>query len=99
MVKGLNIFHFDDADIDLPNPELTLISNGAEIVMLDKDTFLRHADTLVKDNIRKLIQPYPEVHDMQEKYQVLTDWKNYKASSSEVKRVSAHRSLSQRRVF
>jgi hypothetical protein len=79
--------------VDLPNPELTLISNGAEIVMLDKDTFLRQSDTRVKDNIRKLIQPYPEADEMQEQYQVVTDWKNYKFSSSEIKRCATGRNV------
>jgi hypothetical protein len=77
----------------LPNPELTLISNGAEIVMLDKDTFLRKADTKVKDNIRKMIQPYPEAAEMQEQYQILTDWKNYKFASPEIKRCASSRTV------
>ena len=54
--------------------------------MLNKDTFLRYSDTKVKDNIRKMIQPYPEADEMQENYQIVTDWKNYK-KSPEIKQV------------
>ncbi len=82
----MNIFHFDDCDIDLPNPELTLISNGAEVVMLNKDTFLKHSDTKVRDNIRRMIQPYPLAEEIQEKYQIVEDWKNYK-KSPEIKQI------------
>ena len=66
--------------------------------MLDKDTFLRNSDTRVKDNIRKMIQPFPEAVEMQENYQIVTDWKNYKFSSSEVKRTSSTKSTSLMRI-
>ena len=54
------------------------ISNGAEVLMLEKEIFLKHANESVKANIRKLIQPYPPTDDMQSKLQNVSDWKCWK---------------------
>ncbi len=54
------------------------ISNGAEILMLDKEYFLKHANDEVRTNIRRIIQNYPPREEMQSKLQVKADWKQYK---------------------
>ena len=54
------------------------ISNGAEVLMLEKEIFLKYANESVKNNIRKLIQPYPPTDDMQNKLQNSTEWKTWK---------------------
>lgn len=57
---------------------LLKISNGAEVLMLDKDFFLQNADEEVRNNIRQLKQNYPPSEEMQSKLQTTADWKYYK---------------------
>ena len=54
------------------------MSNGSEVVMLRKDVFLRNADTRVRNNIRRLVQPFPESDAMQQKLQNKSDWVYFK---------------------
>lgn len=46
--------------------------------MLDKEIFLKYANEKVIENIRRMIQPYPQTEDMQRKLQNVADWKYYK---------------------
>lgn len=47
--------------------------------MLKKDTFLKHSNDKVKENIRKMFQPYASTKEMQRKLQTAADWKYFKA--------------------
>jgi hypothetical protein len=76
----------------MPNPELTLLSEGAELVMLENETFLKKANRLVIDNIRKLTRSYPESNEIQEKFQREVDWTFYKNNLPEIKRFSSAKS-------
>ena len=72
---------FDETDHDQPNPEVTLISLGAEIIMLRQETFLKYADEHVRDNVRDIIQPYPLTADLQRKLQTHADWAYFKSKT------------------
>jgi hypothetical protein len=76
--KGLTLLKFDETDDDKPNPEVSLISLGAELIMLSIETFLKYANDNVRDNIRQIIQPYPQTNDMQVKLQNYADWEFFK---------------------
>ncbi len=75
----------------MPNPELSLLSDGAELVMLEQETFLKQANPTVIDNVRKLIHSYPESTEIQEKFQKAVDWTNYKTNLPEIKRFNSAR--------
>lgn len=60
-----------------------MVSNGAEVVMIRKDVFLRNADTRVRNNIRNLFHPYPETEAMQAKLQNKADWMHFKKNIRE----------------
>ena len=77
-VFGLSLLKFDETDNDLPNPEVSVVSNGAEVIMLSMDTFLKYSDDNVKLNVRQMIQPYPSTEEMQRKLQHDVDWNYFK---------------------
>ncbi|CAF0766549.1 unnamed protein product [Brachionus calyciflorus] len=76
---GLNILKFDETDVNLPNPQLSLVSNGSEVLMLKKDIFLKHANDKVKENIRHIFQPFATTKEMQKKLQTAADWNYFKS--------------------
>ncbi len=75
-VKGLGLLDLNNDNI--ANPELSLVSNGAEVLMVKKDFFLNNASQKVIDNIRRTVQPYPQTEYMQDKLQNSADWSLYK---------------------
>ncbi len=75
-IKGLSLLDFNNDNI--ANPELSLVSNGAEVLMVKKDVFLNNASQKVIDNIRRTVQPYPQTEYMQNKLQNCADWSLYK---------------------
>ena len=54
------------------------MSNGAEVIMLSMETFLKFADENVKSNVRRMIQPYPSTDEMQNRLQDQVDWNYFK---------------------
>jgi hypothetical protein len=69
---------FEEREIDQKNNDLSLISNGAEVLMLRKDIFLKHSNSKVAENVRKIIQPYPESSELQIKLRTFSEWNAYK---------------------
>jgi hypothetical protein len=74
----LNFLKFEEGDFDPPKEELSLVSNGAEVLMLHKDIFLKNCNDQCIENIRKIVQPYPETNEMQMKLQNYSNWNQYK---------------------
>lgn len=52
------------------------VSQGAEVLMLNMEYFLRYSDDEVRDNVRSIMQVYP--HDMQRRLQNEADWTSFK---------------------
>ena len=76
-VFGLDTVEFDD-DTQRSNTSVSLISRGAECVMLSKAFFAKHANELVKKRIRHMVRPYPEEDVFQDNFQIKEDWNLYK---------------------
>jgi hypothetical protein len=77
----LSFLKFEEGDFDTPNAELSLVSNGAEVLMLRKDIFIKHCNDQCIENIRKIVQPYPETNEMQIKLQNYADWNQFKQTT------------------
>ncbi|KAJ8297902.1 hypothetical protein KUTeg_024433 [Tegillarca granosa] len=75
---GLETIDFDDG-IERPKTVVTLVSQGAECVMMSKAFFAKHANEKVKRWIRHQIRPYPIDETFQENLQIKVDWELYKA--------------------
>ena len=80
----MNFVDFDEEEeeskkTDESDEELSLISNGAEVLMLHKDVFLKYSNDSVKQSVIKLTQPYPDTSEMQLKLQHFTEWNKFKA--------------------
>ncbi|CAH1776908.1 unnamed protein product [Owenia fusiformis] len=77
-VFGLsNLFDIEDG-LDIPKTSVSLISRGAECVMINKDFFMKHASDEIKRHLRGLINIYPEEETLQENLQIKADWDVYK---------------------
>lgn len=46
--------------------------------MLRKDIFLKYSNDKVKQNVRGLLHPYPELKEIEKKVQTVADWKYFK---------------------
>ncbi len=77
----MSFLKFEEGDFDPPNAELSLVSNGAEVLMLRKDIFLKNCNDRCIENIRKIVQPYPETSEMQMKLQNYANWNQYKQAT------------------
>ncbi|GFS24056.1 cyclic nucleotide-binding domain-containing protein 2-like [Elysia marginata] len=78
-IFGMNTIRFDEektADEEIP--DVALVSRGAEIVMLSKRTYLKHADERDKLAVQELITPYPGEEQLQENLQVQANWDIYR---------------------
>ncbi len=80
-VFGLSLLKFDETDNDQPNPEVSLVSLGAEIIMLSAETFLKYSNEKIRDNVRNQIQPYPLTVDLQKKLQTHVDWSHFRTKT------------------
>ncbi len=46
--QGLPLLEFDETDSDQPNPEVSLVSLGAEVIILSADLFLKYSNDAVR---------------------------------------------------
>lgn len=76
---GLETIEFDN-DIERPKTVVSLVSRGAECIMLSKAFFAKHANEKVKKLIRHQVQPYPDDETFQDNLQIKEDWQLYKKS-------------------
>jgi hypothetical protein len=77
LFKGLSSVHFDDP-VDDPGTSVSLVSNGAECIMLSKKFFITHSTEVTKKTIRHLAHPYPSEESLQQNLQTKVDWDIYK---------------------
>ncbi|XP_053399136.1 uncharacterized protein LOC123556796 isoform X2 [Mercenaria mercenaria] len=82
---GLNTLRYvmeaDDDVFDVgadETPILSLVSRGAEVIMLSKKVFLKYADQRCKIRVREQIKVYPSENVMQDNMQREADWSLYK---------------------
>ncbi|XP_022079599.1 cyclic nucleotide-binding domain-containing protein 2-like isoform X2 [Acanthaster planci] len=59
-------------------PSVTLVSDGAECVLVSKRFFLQHLSEDHKKSLRRTLRPYPSEARLQEKLQEQTDWDEFK---------------------
>ncbi|KAK6172236.1 hypothetical protein SNE40_015942 [Patella caerulea] len=76
-VFGLPSIQFDD-DIAKSTTSVSLVSRGAECIMVSKEFYAKHANEMVKKLIRQQVRPYPAEETFQENLQIKTDWELYK---------------------
>ncbi|XP_071495135.1 uncharacterized protein [Diadema antillarum] len=63
---------------DTSQSSVSLVSRGAECIMIKKDFLVKHATSAVKRNIRSMVYPYPSAETLQQNLQSHTDWSHYK---------------------
>ncbi|XP_061184684.1 cyclic nucleotide-binding domain-containing protein 2-like [Saccostrea echinata] len=78
-VFGLETIQFEDS-IENPQTVVTLVSRGAECIMLNKEFFAKHANEQVKKLIRHQVRPYPDEKTFQNNLQIKENWELYKKS-------------------
>ncbi|KAK6172581.1 hypothetical protein SNE40_016208 [Patella caerulea] len=78
-VFGVNTLKFVEHEYSNV-PSVSLVSKGAEIVMLSKRLFLKYADDRVKKNVTDSIRYYPREATLQENLQIKVDWEKYRRS-------------------
>lgn len=61
-----------------PTTGCSLVSDGAECILINKKFFLHHLTDEVAKKIRKTIQPIPTVESLQQKLQDKTNWDAFK---------------------
>ncbi|XP_078684791.1 uncharacterized protein LOC144918136 isoform X1 [Branchiostoma floridae x Branchiostoma belcheri] len=76
-VFGLTTLKFDSG-IDVKQPSVSLVSKGAECIMISKKFFLEHANEKVKAFLRKNMRPYPSQDSLQGNLQDYTNWAFFK---------------------
>lgn len=57
---------------------MSLVSNGAECVMISKKFFAENATQQVKQAVRHLVHPYPSEAALQSNLQTKVDWDLFK---------------------
>ncbi|XP_022080634.1 cyclic nucleotide-binding domain-containing protein 2-like isoform X1 [Acanthaster planci] len=77
-VFGLPFLCSEAGIIDARQPSLSLVSRGAEVIMLNKRFFLEHANQYVIRHLKEIVRPYPLQETLQEHLQAHTDWQHYK---------------------
>ncbi|OWF55628.1 cyclic nucleotide-binding domain-containing protein 2-like isoform X2 [Mizuhopecten yessoensis] len=74
---GLETITFPD-EAERENTSVSLVSRGAELIMVSKAFFIKHATPTVKRLIRHQVQPYPDENTFQNNLQIKADWELYK---------------------
>jgi alkyl sulfatase BDS1-like metallo-beta-lactamase superfamily hydrolase len=77
LFQGLTSIQFDD-DVPVSETSVSLVSRGAECIMLSKQFFMRHANERVRMELRRQVRPYPTADTFQENLQIKVDWDNYR---------------------
>ena len=75
--QGLSTIRFDD-DIEYTGTTVSLVSNGAECIMISKKFFAENATPQVKQAVRQLVRPYPTEGALQTNLQTKVDWDVFK---------------------
>ena len=81
--QGLNNLNFNDGfdSNEGVDNELSLVSNGVEVVMIKKSFYIENANDLVKKCIRNKVDSLPNKTELKEKLDVFNSWKLYKSKT------------------
>jgi CRP-like cAMP-binding protein len=77
-VFGLRTLNFEQEYESAVRTSVSLVSNGAECVMLSRKLFMDNASPDVQRLIRHQIQPYPSDSVLHENYQTKMEWLQFK---------------------
>nr|XP_054773342.1 cyclic nucleotide-binding domain-containing protein 2-like [Lytechinus pictus] len=77
-VFGLPMLCRENGISDVDQPSLSLVSRGAECIMLNKKFYLDEASEFVYRHLKEIVRPYPLGQTLQEHLQLHTNWSNYK---------------------
>ncbi|XP_060069572.1 uncharacterized protein LOC132549641 [Ylistrum balloti] len=64
-----------------PQPSFCVVSNGADIILIDKDFYINHTSDILKNKMRQELCPYPTDEEMQNKLQQNVDWSAYRTET------------------
>eukprot|EP00794_Sanderia_malayensis_P008979 gene8979-9937_t len=62
-------------------PSLSLVSNGAECIMVQKKFYLEHCPETLKARLRKKVSPYPDHFELQNSLQEKINWDHFKTQT------------------
>ncbi|XP_071847453.1 uncharacterized protein [Apostichopus japonicus] len=79
-VFGLSTLNID-LGIDHQQCSVSLVSRGAELIMIRKECFVRFTTAKVRRNLMTLIRAYPSKRTLQNNLQDHTNWVRYKAET------------------
>ncbi|XP_013419734.1 uncharacterized protein LOC106180321 [Lingula anatina] len=65
-------------DIDGSDVSLSLVSEGAECILISRQFFVKHLPDKWRKTLRSTIQPYPSEESLQQKLQNRTNWDAFK---------------------
>ncbi|XP_065827498.1 cyclic nucleotide-binding domain-containing protein 2-like [Oscarella lobularis] len=77
VLKPRDGFGFADLVFET-TPSVSLVSNGAECVMISKKLFLQHMNSLCRQRVLREAKLYPTDATLQKKLQDQANWKEYK---------------------
>ncbi|XP_070552062.1 uncharacterized protein [Ptychodera flava] len=77
-VFGLTNMCYDTGLIDSQQPSVSLVSRGAECLMLNKKFFFDNLSEAQRVNLKSIVRPYPLQETLQERLQDLVNWQLYK---------------------
>ncbi|OWF52537.1 uncharacterized protein LOC110447650 isoform X2 [Mizuhopecten yessoensis] len=73
---------FGLADLILePQPSFCIVSNGADIILIDKEFYVNNASDALKNKMRQELCPFPTDEEMQNKLQQNVDWSAYRTET------------------
>ncbi|XP_069141505.1 uncharacterized protein [Argopecten irradians] len=64
-----------------PQPSFCVVSNGADIILIDKDFYMHHTSDILKNKMRQELCPYPTDEEMQTKLQQNVDWSAFRTET------------------
>lgn len=64
-----------------PRVSVTLVSHGAELIMIGRHFFQKHMDEHIKRYLREQIRPFPSNNSLQANLQVEINWENHRKSA------------------
>ncbi|XP_067933048.1 uncharacterized protein [Watersipora subatra] len=66
------------ADLSFKHPSLSLVSNGAECVVIHRKLFLDNAPLKLLDKLREQLFPYPSDERLQQNFEISLYWDNHR---------------------
>lgn len=75
---GLEDVELDNDPCDVQPTSVTLVSNGAELILLSKKVFLKYANEKVQLYVREHRQRYPTEDALQDNLQSEVNWRSYR---------------------